>query len=956
MSTAPPSAAPPSAASTSTAPPSAASTSTLSISAAHAEIGLALKRRLTVLRRRWLTIGTLNGLLCGLLAMASVFLFVAWLDLLWELSGVARWFSLRLAAAAGVLMIIAVIGYAHRAGNRRALAKRMDRAGETGGQILSGLDLILFPVGGSQLSQDLSAMAVEHAGTVSQDVSPWQVVPLRWTRIAGCALLLTAAGIGTFCLLMPALAQTQWVRFTDPHGDHPPYSRVTWTVEPGDTHVIYSSGLDIYATSQGPAVDQAQLVLQCDERTEQLPMFREADGRWRAVLVQVTEAATYFVRSGRARSPIFRIDVVTVPRLDDVRFRITPPDYTQLGPYEGPLPQGGLSGLPGAKVKVWANSNRPLSSGTLDIEGGDRQQSLTMRPSKNEPTQVSAEFEIEYDGKFRLRITDVDGQDSLESFGGAIHVLDDHRPFVRLRQPRKRSFATPNIVLPVVMTAEDDYGISQLDVFRSLNDSRALPQSLDVENFPRLADERIALPMSTYGLEPGDEIKLFARVEDNDPVRRKGSESEIATVKIISEQDFQRMLRRRKGLQTLMSKMREVQRRMANLAEEKKGLQKKIDELAKQKKPASKELRDQLRQLSQQYNDEIAEMRKLTRDQTSLDLEKNLAEHIRRLTRRLERQAKQMRDLADRQDLTSEQLAEAVKAMMGDLENEIEQFQEQVLIPAEILEQVYPLIEDQARFIQLVRRQRSLVMRLESLRGRDNVDDPAIKRRMRDFEEEQARIRDALVQLLDDIDNHVTALPEDEALDALRESAIKFVEDLRGSGAIEAMSEAELALTEFSGTRGHAKAEEAAEILEKFVEKSQQMAGHGAGFLRLIFKPGGGIELGDTIEQLLAGLGLLPGQKGGGGNGYSMRRSTLDNVGLYGDQPQLDDPREGSGTGEEEGLAGSRHLATKDDARRIRLKPSGELRAAGQGDAEVPVRYRRRVGAYFRRIADELGE
>ena len=32
------------------------------------------------------------------------------------------------------------------------------------------------------------------------------------------------------------------------------------------------------------------------------------------------------------------------------------------------------------------------------------------------------------------------------------------------------------------------------------------------------------LPLSAYGLRPGDVIKLFARVEDNDPAGAKGSE------------------------------------------------------------------------------------------------------------------------------------------------------------------------------------------------------------------------------------------------------------------------------------------------------------------------------------------------------------------------------------------------------------------------------------------------
>ena len=107
------------------------------------------------------------------------------------------------------------------------------------------------------------------------------------------------------------------------------------------------------------------------------------------------------------------------------------------------------------------------------------------------------------------------------------------------------SLATPTATIPVTLSAEDDYGIASVQLFRSLNDSRPLPMS------PRLAaavsrrlSTTVELPLAAYGLEPGDVIKLFARVEDNDPAGGKGSESPVVVLNIVSQQDFDRMLRR----------------------------------------------------------------------------------------------------------------------------------------------------------------------------------------------------------------------------------------------------------------------------------------------------------------------------------------------------------------------------------------------------------------------------
>ena len=127
-------------------------------------------------------------------------------------------------------------------------------------------------------------------------------------------------------------------------------------------------------------------------------------------------------------------------------------------------------------------------------------------------------------------------------------MLADERPFVRITEPPKMSLATPTAVLPVTLSAEDDCGISRLQLFRSLNDSRPLPFDLPLPpRPPRRLDESVRLPLDRYGLEPGDVIKLFGRVEDNDPAGAKGAESSVVTVRIVSQEEFEQMLQTRQG-------------------------------------------------------------------------------------------------------------------------------------------------------------------------------------------------------------------------------------------------------------------------------------------------------------------------------------------------------------------------------------------------------------------------
>ena len=85
------------------------------------------------------------------------------------------------------------------------------------------------------------------------------------------------------------------------------------------------------------------------------------------------------------------------------------------------------------------------------------------------------------------------------------------------------------------------------------------------------------------------------------------------------------------------------------------------------------------------------------------------------------------------------------------------QLEQNALAPLDQLARVYPLMEDQARFVQLYLRQRDLAQRLTSFKGHDREDEPASKARMRDLEAEQKQIRSELGRLLDDIEEHAAA-------------------------------------------------------------------------------------------------------------------------------------------------------------------------------------------------------
>ncbi|MFI5456335.1 MAG: hypothetical protein ACHRXM_12880 [Isosphaerales bacterium] len=927
-----------------------------------------LQAQLRRLGRRVRGVGGASGLGWGLVAMGVIALAGAWTDLVLELSPALRVGALATALLAGLALAIARARRAWRRAVPAALARRLDPIAGAQGQIVAGVDLfqdmrVFTPPGAG-----LAGIAVERAAELASDVPGPRVAPVQPALISALAAGVLAASVALIALALPRLALALWLRFSDPLGDHPPYSAVVFQLEPGDIKVIYGQGVEIRATAEGAPVDRLELVLEpAGSAPERLAMFPEGSGRWRAAVANVTSSGRYYVHADRARSPRHRIEVITVPRLTGVRFRVTPPAYTRRPVYEGPLPSEGLAGLPGARVEVWASSNRPLAAGTLQVATAQATVAHDLVPATQAAQEVYGSFEIKADAKLEIRVRDVAGQDSQESFSAAAVLLRDERPFIRITEPREVSFATPDVLLPVILAAEDDYGIARVQLHRTLNGSRALPIDLTLGGqAPTRWNDQTYLPLSEYGLRAGDEIKLFARVEDNDPAGSKGSESAIVTVRIIPRDVYERLLRAREGMEVLEAKYREAERRLESLTEEVARLQAELDKLPPDS-PLAREQEQKINELARRLREETAAIRESARHPLPYDIDQKLSRELEALAQSLDRLAEASEQLASQSGLKNGAAAKALADLRERLAGGRKQFENDALAPIEHLARIYPLLEDQARFVQLDLRQRDLAGRLASLKGHDGEDDPARKARMRDLEAEQSQIRTDLGQLLDDIEEHARRLPDDPRLAELQKTAESFAAAVRVSGASEAMADAESGLAAFSGTRSSGSAKNAADILERFVATCSgggELAQQSRGGLK--FQPALAAGLGNSIEQMLADAGFSsPGQLAGAGagmgigagNGYSARQSNLHNVGLYGNRPTLTaSARQGSGRsaagagrGRSSGSPAARHSPET-------FAAPGTLSAAGGAQTPIPASYRRRVADYFQRIADEVGD
>jgi hypothetical protein len=954
-------------------------------------------------RRRVLTVGVTSGGGWGIAGLLLLLMLFAWGDLALNLAPAVRLTCVFTSIAFGAALLLHASLNSYRASNHRSVARRIDQVSRSGGQILSGVDLFQqFPghAAAPTLSGALASMAVDRATQLAARVGAATAVPAKPLVLPFAALGSAMVILGVVALAAPRLLATQWSRFTDPFGDHPPYSSIEFKVEPGNTRIIYGAALDVRATPVGGAVEHVQLTFHPDGQSEEsVPMFPETGGTWRATVSQITADGTYYVQGSGATSRRFHFSVITVPELRDVRVRITPPAYTHLPPYNGPVPERGIVGLAGTKVEMWAKSNRPLSGGTIAFVPGAVPTTqpvappapVALAPIAPDAAEVLGSFVIATPGKLRLTIIDTANQPSREPYTAAVTVLKDERPFVRILEPKESAFATPDAKIDVNIAAEDDYGISSLQLFRGLNDARATAGNLPIPpGQPTHVSTVVPIDLGQYGLTPGDVLKLYARVEDNDPAGAKGSESPVVTVRVISNEDFNRMVVAREGLETLEAKYAMAARRLEALDNQIAAKQAELKALPPDSK-LSKEAKEALKKLERELKESADEVAEAAKEQLPFDVDKEF-------NKKLEEMAKAMADAAKATEEAGQGNPSAGKTgeKLDDIRNKLggkrEEFKKQVAQPLDNLDKIFPLIEDQARYVELWERQKDLAERMKSA-APAKPDDPKAKARMRDLETEQRRLSQDLNDLLRDIKDHAEKLPSvvgpfvrakafpapvtlasalagvlaaadapapnpDELKDDLgnlKQSALDFVRDVRDSGALEKMNDAAADLGAFDGATAAGKAQEAADIMKEFIEEANAMGGKARGLAPLAFAPNLVHPMGATIDQLLAAEGMQPGGGSGASGGFSQRRSSLRNTSLYGRIPsrsQAAGTRRGA-SASGPGTPGSANGTPGQSGGRV---DSGKLQASGESDVAVPSQYRQKVGEYFQRVADELGQ
>ena len=246
---------------------------------------------------------------------------------------------------------------------------------------------------------------------------------------------------------------------------------------------------------------------------------------------------------------------------------------------------------------------------------------------------------------------------------------------------------------------------------------------------------------------------------------------------------------------------------------------------------------------------------------------------------------------------------------------------------------------------------------MSSLRGRDDEDDPALRARMRDMQEEQEALSGELRTITSEIRRRAQALPDNPDLEKLRTTAMEFADAVEASRALDTMGEAADSLEGFQGTRAEAAAGEAARILKSFIRECESGGDMSGKACKLAFGPTLSKMASMTLQQMLGassgGMGYGLAGVGGGADGYSMPFSGRQDVGIYGANPLPAQASSESGDGRADQGAFSTTPGGGDMENQIDAQDRARLTYGGAPLSGVPQQHRAHLRAYFKRVAEE---
>lgn len=304
-----------------------------------------------------------------------------------------------------------------------------------------------------------------------------------------------------------------------------------------------------------------------------LPMTPEGEAHYFALLSPLHSECSYYLQLDRRKSSEYSIDVIDLPSVTWLKYKLRHPEYSGLADSEVQDQGGGLSVLLGTLVELMGSSNNMLDSAWIEDERG------VIPATVEEGRFFKASFEATETKRFKLKLIDSAGNAGGDSLAREILVMEDRAPSVQVLVPGQDVMVPKDLRLPLVVRAEDDYGLKSADlVCWNEENGKGSIRRLAIERLKgseKIFQASFLWNLSELQAQAGDVFYYYVEAVDNDAVSGpKAGRSKTYLVKFPTMAEYLR--HRLEGEKEISSGVEEILAEARRLSELSGELEKKL--------------------------------------------------------------------------------------------------------------------------------------------------------------------------------------------------------------------------------------------------------------------------------------------------------------------------------------------------------------------------------------------
>jgi hypothetical protein len=392
----------------------------------------------------------------------------------------------------------------------------------------------LYELKGQGTDRDvIEAMASAAAGRLRRES---HALPRLYPSSAVFVIMFIALGIGSLWALSWQDFRMAFRQFYTNRAEAVAYKR-TIELSPGNATVGRNSQLIIKVLDPDPRLNH-RLFYRWDKQWRELGMTDNS-----LSFNSLEYSIEYYVKNEVAQSPVYKVECLDEPMVMRWELNYKYPAYTGLGTALDTLSQGNIEAIRHSEVILSLTTNIPVRKAEMKFGDGK-----TLNLQSIDPRNLSGRLSVDSPQTWYLELVDHLGRKSTPE-EKTITVLPDNPPEVRILFPGEDVTLNQNMLLPLIISANDDFGLGNLTLHYQLNNSP--PQSDILQSIipSRLYTMDHTMDLRSLELLPGDQITYWAEVFDNSPERQSALSAKYKA-RFPSIEEIYREIERQESLKT----------------------------------------------------------------------------------------------------------------------------------------------------------------------------------------------------------------------------------------------------------------------------------------------------------------------------------------------------------------------------------------------------------------------